>query len=77
MSRAMNVQLPEAEVVALCAKAEVEISAIETLASGGTHVVAVTPDGGAVMRRIFAKHLITGQVKRFAFMHPRPAPLTH
>lgn len=77
MSRAMNVQLPEAEVVALCAKAEVEISAIETLASGGTHVVAVTPDGGAVMRRIFAKQLIKGQVKRFAFMHPRPAPLSY
>lgn len=73
----MNVQLGEAEVVALCTKAKVAISAIETLASGGTHVVAVTPEGGDDMRRIFAKHLIKGQVKRFAFMQPRQPPLNH
>jgi hypothetical protein len=76
VSRAINVKLAEAEVIARCAKADVEISAIETLASGGTHVVAVTPEGAAVMRRIFAACLITGQVKRFAFMHPRPSPLS-
>lgn len=71
MSRAMNLSLAEPEVVARCAKAGVAISAIEVLASGGTHLVTVTGDGAAMMRRVLAKHLITGQVKRFAFM-PRP-----
>lgn len=75
MSRAMNVTLAEADVVARCAKAGVAISAIETLPKGGTHVVAVTGEGAETMRGIFAKSIIEGRVKRFAFMHPRPAPL--
>ncbi len=75
MSRAMNLKLQEADVVTHCDKAGVAISAIETLASGGTHLVTVTGDGAAIMRRVLAKHIIEGQVKRFAFMHPRPSPL--
>lgn len=73
----MNVKLAEAEVVARCEKAGVAISAIETLPSGGTHLVTVTGDGAVIMRRVLAKELIEGRVKRFAFMHPRPTPLTH
>jgi len=73
----MNVSLTEAEVVEHCRKADVSISAIETLPMGGTHLVTVTGDGADVMRRVLAKHLIQGRVKRFAFMHPRPSPLTH
>jgi len=75
MSRAMNLKLEEADVVAQCAKAGVAISAIETLPAGGTHVVLVTPDGAETMRGVFAKSIIEGRVKRFAFMHPRPSPL--
>ena len=73
----MNVTLTEAEVTAHCAKAGVAISAIEALPAGGTHVVTVTGDGAATMRRVLVKHLIEGRVKRFAFMHSRPAPLSH
>jgi hypothetical protein len=75
MSRAMNVSLAEADVIARCNKAGVAISAIETLPHGGTHLVLVTPDGAETMRGVFAKSLIEGRVKRFAFMHPRPSPL--
>lgn len=67
----MNVALDQAEVTARCDKAGVTISAIETLASGGTHLVTNTGDGAAEMRRVLAKHLIEGAVKRFAFL-PRP-----
>ena len=77
MSRAMNVALTEAEVIAHCEGADVAISAIEPLPAGGTHVVTVTGDGAAIMRRVLAKHLIEGRVKRFAFMHLRPTPLSY
>ena len=68
----MNLALTEAEVTAQCEKVDVTISAIEPLPAGGTHLVTVTGDGAAIMRRVFAKHMIEGRVKRFAFMHSRP-----
>ena len=72
MSRAMNLALPEAEVAALCKSAGVTVSAIETLPSGGTHLVCVTGEGADEMRRRLKKHLIEGRVKRFAYYIPRP-----
>jgi len=75
VSRAMNVNLAEADVFARCAKAGAAISAIETLPQGGTRVVLVTSDGADTMRNLFVKHLIDGRVKRYAFMHARPASL--
>ncbi|MGB7655973.1 MAG: hypothetical protein WBL74_10885 [Novosphingobium sp.] len=64
----MNIKLPEAEVVKLCAAAEVVISAIETLPSGGTHLVCRTIEGADEMRHRCKKHLIEGRVKRFPFL---------
>lgn len=71
----MNLSLTEAEVTARCDKAGVAISAIEALPAGGTRLITVTGDGADTMRRAFAKNIIEGRVKRFAFMHPRPSPL--
>lgn len=68
----MNVSLPIADVTARCDKAGVSISAIETLPSGGTHLVTTTSDGAAQMRRLLAAHIIEGPVRRFAFMQPPP-----
>ena len=67
----MNLSMSKADVVARCSKEGVEISAIETLASGGTHLVTVTGDGAAIMRRALGGKLISGVVRRFAFL-PRP-----
>ena len=72
MSRAMNLSLPEAEVAAQCQSANVAISAIETLPSGGTHLVCLIGDGADEMRVRLKKHLIEGRVKRFAYYTPRP-----
>jgi hypothetical protein len=69
MSRAMNIKLPQAEVTAQCAAAKVSISAIETLPSGGTHLVCTTSEGAEEMQKRFKKVLIEGRVKRFAFMN--------
>jgi hypothetical protein len=41
----MNIGLPEAQIAALCEKAGVRISDIETLPSGGTHLVCITSEG--------------------------------
>jgi hypothetical protein len=68
----MNVTLAEAEVVARCNKAGVAISAIETLPTGGTHVVTVTPGGAETMRGVFGKALIETKQRRFAFTRDLP-----
>lgn len=65
----MNLNLTEAVVASRCAKAGVSVSAIETLASGGTHLVCTTGDGAEQMRDVFKKNIIKGRVKRFAFAH--------
>ena len=70
----MNLTLGEREVVARCKKAGVAISAVEELPTGGTHLVTVTGDGAAEMRRLLKNHLIEGPVQRFAFMHARTKP---
>jgi hypothetical protein len=68
MSRAMNLDLPEAEVVAICEKLDVSISAIETLPSGGTHLVCTIIEGADQVRLKLKRNLIEGRVKRFPFM---------
>ncbi len=71
MSRAINLSMPEAGVVASCAKAGVSISAIEALPSGGTHLVCTTAEGAELMRGRLKAHVIEGRVKRFAFASVR------
>jgi hypothetical protein len=67
MSRAINLRLDEAEVVAKCLAAGVSVSAIEKLPSGGTHLVCTTGAGADEMRLRFKKQIIDGPVKRFPF----------
>ena len=64
MSRAMNVNIDQAEVIARCAKHNAAISAIEPLLSGGTRVVLVNADDAAVMRAAFGSKVIDGTVSR-------------
>ncbi len=63
-SRAMNVSIAQADVVSLCRKHGAAISAIETLHTGGTHVVMLNGDGADTMRKAFGKKLLTGAVVR-------------
>ncbi len=64
MSRAMNVNATEKEVLALCAKQGAVVSAIEALVSGGTRVVLSHPDGADAMRGVFGKKILEGAVRR-------------
>ncbi len=67
MSRAMNIDLAEDEVVAACAKAGITISAIEALPDGGTRLVCARADDADVIRRKLAGHMIAGAVRRYRF----------
>jgi hypothetical protein len=64
MSRAINVNAPQADVVKLCGKHNAAISAIESLPSGGTRVVFNNIDATETMARIFGKKVLTGTVTR-------------
>lgn len=72
MSRAMNLKLSEASVRKRCEESGVSISAIETLPSGGTHLVCTTGHGADEMRLRLQDHLIPGTVRRFPF-HSGPS----
>lgn len=65
MSRAINVSIPEADVLKRCSEQGALISAIEPLASGGTRVVLTSAEGALKMKRNFgAKLIIEGKVLR-------------
>jgi hypothetical protein len=64
MSRAINVNAVESDVLKLCNKHGAAISAIETLVSGGTRVVFSNSDATATMTRIFGRKVMTGAVVR-------------
>lgn len=71
MSRAINLELSEADVRARCHESGVSISAIEPLQSGGTHLVCTTGDGADEMRLRLSDHVIHGAVRRFPFYGAR------
>jgi len=64
MSRAINVNATEVEVQKSCAKHGAAVSAIETLASGGTRVVLMNMTATETMRAAFGRNLLTGDVRR-------------
>ena len=67
MSRAMNVNLNEAEVLAACAKHGAQVSASEPLPSGGARVILTNSQGAETMRNVFRDKLLVGAVTRTPF----------
>ncbi len=67
----MNLDLPEADVLAQCEKSGVRVSAIEPLLSGGTHLVCLTSDGADEIRLKLRSRIIAGAVRRAAFFRPK------
>jgi hypothetical protein len=64
MSRAFCVTLHIDDVMAACAKNRAVISTIEPLHTGGTRVVLINSHDAAVMGRVFADKMITGEIVR-------------
>jgi|CoawatStandDraft_6_1074263.scaffolds.fasta_scaffold42856_3 hypothetical protein len=66
MSRALNIKASEADIVATCSKKNIGISAIETLASGGTRVVLNNATDTATIAKSYGSKVIAGEVTRVA-----------
>ncbi len=64
MSRALNLDLDEARVIARCLKEKVAISAIERLPAGGVRLVCMSADGADAIRKKLKAHVIAGAVTR-------------
>jgi hypothetical protein len=67
LTRAMNLDLTEQTVIDGCRREGIAISAIETLLSGGTHLVCVTIEGADDARHLFKRNIIHGRVRRASF----------
>ncbi len=67
MSRAMNVNLKEADVLSACARQGFIVSASEPLPKGGTRVVLASTEGADAMRAIFEPKLMANAVRRTPF----------
>ena len=72
MSRALLVNLDEAQVTAKCAAENVGISVIERIPAGGVRLVCKSSDGAGTMTRVFKNHLIKGEVVRERFRPTKP-----
>ncbi len=64
MSRAMNVDADQATVIAMCAKHNAAISAIEPLLKQGTRVVLMNSEDAAVIRAAFKSKLMSEKTPR-------------
>lgn len=64
MSRALNLNASQEDVLAACARAKAPITQIESLVSGGTRVVFKNGDDCAAVGRLYKGKIITDAVTR-------------
>jgi hypothetical protein len=64
MSREMYFHLSEGFVIARCQEEKIGISAIQSLACGGTRLVCMSVDGAETMRRKLKKNLMKSDPAR-------------
>lgn len=72
ISRVLHLKLEEGEVVTRCLSANVGISAIEGLPSGGTRLICMSVEGAAQMRKKLKSQLIAGPVTRSVYRPGMP-----
>jgi len=71
MSRILNIDLPESEVIRICAKLAIDVVSIEPLTSGGTHIIFFSNKDAERLCGAINAHLIKGVVRRFPFYGAR------
>lgn len=64
MSRALNLDASQEDVLATCERKNAPITQIEILASGGTRVVLKSADDAAIIGRHYKGRVIEGPVAR-------------
>lgn len=73
MTRELFVRLDERRVIADCAAADVTISTIERIPTGGVRLVLNSSFGAHQMKQKYKAHLITEAVTRERFRPRNPA----
>jgi hypothetical protein len=64
LSRALNINATHDHVTATCGKRNIRITAIETLASGGTRLVTSNSVDSAAIAKAYGSNVIVGTVRR-------------
>ena len=64
MSRVVLLSMSESEVVAKCRDAQIGVSGIERLTTGGVRLVCMSVDGAATIRSKLKARIIKGEVVR-------------
>jgi predicted aldo/keto reductase-like oxidoreductase len=64
MTRCINLQLSEPEVLKHCARRGIGVSVIEPLTSGGVRLVCMSTDGAEQVRRELKTKMIHGAIIR-------------
>jgi len=72
VSRVINLDLSETDVLDRCHKEGIGVSALERLPSGGVRLVCMSSHGAETIRRLLSKKLIQGNVIRERFRPTRP-----
>jgi hypothetical protein len=67
MTRVVLLSMSESQVIAKCHDANIGVSAIERLTTGGVRLVCMSVDGAATIRSTLKAHIIKGQVVRERF----------
>ena len=66
MSRAINLNLSEADAREQCSNRSIGISAIESLPGGGVRLVCMSSEGAALLRRRLKSQIISDTAQRTA-----------
>lgn len=72
MTRAINLSMKEADVIARCLTERVGVSAIERLPKGGVRLVCMSVHGADLIRLKLKSHIIEGDVTRQRHRPTRP-----
>lgn len=64
MSRTLHIKAKEADILKTCARQGREITAIETLTSGGTRVVLKSGADAEALAKTYSSRLLRGPVQR-------------
>ena len=67
MSRAINLQMTEAEAREQCSSRSIGVSAIEKLPDGGVRLVCMSVEGAARLRRRLKSSIMSDTARRTAF----------
>ena len=71
MSRAINLQMNEAEAREHCSTRSIGVSAIEALPDGGVRLVCMSSEGAALLRRRLKSQIISDTARRTSFSSRR------